>query len=46
MRNLAPTVILAEGSSDIDVLQESLAVLYPEVKDYFSLLGGWQAGSR
>jgi hypothetical protein len=36
VRNLAPTVILAEGSSDIEILQISLAVLHPELKDYFS----------
>ncbi len=36
IRNLAPTVILAEGSSDIQILEKSLAVLYPEVRNYFS----------
>src|SRR3984957_3271628 len=35
-RPLAPTVVLAEGSSDIRVLQLSLAALYPELIDYFS----------
>jgi hypothetical protein len=35
-RPLAATVVLAEGSSDIRVLQKSLAVLFPERKDYFS----------
>jgi len=35
-RPLAPTVILAEGSSDIRVLQRSLPVLFPEWQDYFS----------
>jgi hypothetical protein len=35
-RPLAPTVVLGEGSSDIRVLQRSLAVLYPERQDYFS----------
>jgi hypothetical protein len=36
VRSLAPTVILAEGSSDIEILQSSLASLHPEQKDYFS----------
>jgi hypothetical protein len=36
IRNLAPTVILAEGSNDIHILEKSLAALYPEVRDYFS----------
>jgi hypothetical protein len=36
VRNLAPTVILAEGSSDIEIMQNSLAALYPELRDYFS----------
>lgn len=36
IRNLAPTVILAEGSNDIQILERSLAALYPEVRDYFS----------
>lgn len=36
IRNLAPTVILAEGSIDIQILERSLAALYPEVRDYFS----------
>jgi hypothetical protein len=36
IRNLAPTVILAEGSTDIQILERSLATLYPEVRDYFS----------
>jgi hypothetical protein len=36
VRNLAPTVILAEGSSDIEILRRSLEALHPEVKDYFS----------
>ncbi|HYO51878.1 HEPN/Toprim-associated domain-containing protein [Archangium sp.] len=35
-RPLAPTVVLGEGSSDIRVLQRSLAVLFPERQDYFS----------
>lgn len=35
-RPLAPTVILAEGSSDIRILQRSLAILFPEGQDYFS----------
>lgn len=35
-RSLAPTVVLAEGSSDIRILQRSLAVLFPERQDYFS----------
>jgi hypothetical protein len=35
-RPLAPTVVLAEGSSDIRVLQHSLAALFPERLDYFS----------
>jgi hypothetical protein len=33
---MAPTVVLAEGSSDIRVLQLSLEVLYPELIDFFS----------
>lgn len=36
IRNLAPTVILAEGGNDIQILEKSLAALYPEVRDYFS----------
>jgi len=35
-RSLAPTVILAEGSSDIRILEQSLKALYPEMQDYFS----------
>ncbi|QHP66446.1 hypothetical protein EI171_02865 [Bradyrhizobium sp. LCT2] len=35
-RPLATTVILAEGSSDIRILQRSLAGLFPELQDYFS----------
>ena len=35
-RPLATTVILAEGSSDIRILQRSLAALFPERADYFS----------
>jgi HEPN/Toprim N-terminal domain 1 len=33
---LAPTVVLAEGSSDIRILERSLAALFPERQDYFS----------
>jgi hypothetical protein len=33
---LTPTLILAEGSSDIAVLRASLPVLHPELTDYFS----------
>src|SRR5438477_11519920 len=29
-------MVLAEGSSDIRVLQRALAILFPERKDYFS----------
>ena len=36
IHTLAPTVILAEGSSDIRVLQRSLSVLFPERQDSFS----------
>ena len=36
VRPLAPTVILAEGRSDIRVLKQSLSVLFPERQDYFS----------
>jgi HEPN/Toprim N-terminal domain 1 len=36
VRSLAPTIILAEGSSDIEILRTSLASLHPEQKDYFS----------
>lgn len=36
IRNLAPTVIFAEGSTDIQILEKSLATLHPEVRDYFS----------
>ena len=36
LRPLAPTVILAEGSSDIRILHRSLATLFPEKQDYFS----------
>jgi hypothetical protein len=36
LRPLAPTVILAEGSSDIRILQRSLMVLFPDKRDYFS----------
>ncbi|WP_342709812.1 hypothetical protein AAFG13_36115 [Bradyrhizobium sp. B124] len=35
-RPLATTVILAEGSTDIRILQRSLTALFPERKDYFS----------
>ena len=35
-RPLAPIVVLAEGSSDIRILQRSLAKLFPERQDYFS----------
>jgi len=38
IRNLAPTIILAEGSSDIQILEKSLAVLYLEARDYFHSL--------
>lgn len=33
---MAPTVILAEGSSDINILKNSLSVLFPERQDFFS----------
>ena len=33
---LAPTVIMAEGSSDIRIFQRSLEALFPERQDYFS----------
>ena len=33
---LAPTVILAEGRSDIRVLKRSLSLLFPERQEYFS----------
>ena len=36
MGPLAPTVILAEGRSDINILRRSLSVLYPDRQDYFS----------
>ena len=36
MGPLAPTVILAEGRSDIHVLKRSLSVLFPERQKYFS----------
>ena len=36
MEPLAPTVILAEGRSDINILKRSLSILFPERQDYFS----------
>jgi hypothetical protein len=33
---LTPTLILAEGSTDIAVLRASLLILYPELVEYFS----------
>lgn len=33
---LAPTVIMAEGASDIRILEKSLSALYPEYTEYFS----------
>lgn len=33
---LEPTVVLAEGSSDIRILERSLTALFPERQDYFS----------
>lgn len=33
---LTPTVILAEGHSDINILRSSLSALFPERQDYFS----------
>lgn len=33
---LAPTMILAEGSSDIRVLKKALEMLHPDLVDYFS----------
>jgi len=36
LQPLSPTVILAEGSSDIAVLRLALAAMYPDVNDYFS----------
>ena len=33
---LAPTVIFAEGHSDINILKRSLSTLFPERQDYFS----------
>lgn len=33
---LAPTVVLAEGRSDITILERSLPILFPERQDYFS----------
>ena len=33
---LAPTVVLAEGHSDITILKRSLCILFPERQDYFS----------
>lgn len=33
---LLPTLVLAEGSSDITVLRRSLPVLHPELAEYFS----------
>jgi hypothetical protein len=35
-RPLAATVVLGEGSSDLRILQRSLAMLFPERNDYFS----------
>jgi HEPN/Toprim N-terminal domain 1 len=35
-RPFAPVVIFTEGSSDIRILQRSLAILFPERQDYFS----------
>ena len=36
MGSLAPTVILAEGRSDINILKRSLSILFPDRQDYFS----------
>ena len=36
MGPMAPTVILAEGRSDINILKRSLSVLFPEREDFFS----------
>lgn len=36
MGPMAPTVILAEGRSDINILKRSLSVLFPERQDFFS----------
>ena len=33
---LVPTVVLAEGRSDINILKRSLSILFPERQDYFS----------
>ena len=33
---LVPTVVLAEGHSDITILKRSLPILFPERQDYFS----------
>jgi hypothetical protein len=35
-RPLSPIVVLAEGSSDIRILESSLDALFPERRDYFS----------
>ena len=37
-RPLSPIVVLAEGSSDIRILESSLDTLFPERRDYFSFL--------
>jgi hypothetical protein len=34
----SPIIILAEGSSDITILKESLAVLFPHLEGYYSFL--------
>ena len=36
MGPLVPTVVLAEGRSDINILKRSLSILFPERQDYFS----------
>ena len=35
-RDLAPTVVMAEGSSDIRILREALFRLFPELADYYA----------
>lgn len=35
---VSPTIIIAEGASDIEILKTSLSRLYPEYEDYFSFL--------
>lgn len=42
----SPTIILTEGSTDIEILKNSLSVLYPHLKDYYTFLDYSFSNSR